>query len=98
MKINLFLFILLFTTRDDFLLFEEREHTREMTKVSSVFFQKRKEKKAKKLCLGYQSETLKQHDLGNEAALFFTTSRVSEKYHAYEYYSTPSERETETEK
>ena len=56
-----------------------------MTSVVCVFPKKRNESK-NKVCLGYQFETLKQHEPRNEAALFFTTSHVSEKYHAYEHY------------
>ena len=92
-KINLFLFIIVFTTRRLSFVFEEST-TREMTSVVCVFPKKRNE--STPVCLGYQCETLKQHEANRRAALF-KTSHVSEKY-AYEYCATPSERETETEK
>ncbi len=57
-----------------------------MTSVFCVFPKKRNER-TKKVCLGYQSETLKQHDLGKRSSTFFyDTSHVSEKFNAYEYY------------
>ena len=74
-------------------MFEEST-TRETTSVFCVFPKKRNE--STPVCLGYQCETLKQHEANRRAALF-KTSHVSEKY-AYEYCATPSERETETEK